>query len=600
VGEAVQRRLNRVVLLWGAVLLPLAFWPPFEDAFKLPQTFLVVSLLVGLMTWATWPEWTKVVTSPPGWWWPAGAWCLMAAFGPLLALCPGPGGWGAMIESQRWMGFTILAYMGSILIRRNGGVRLPVAMAVAGAMSALYSLIQFFWSDLAGGLETRGLRPFSTMGNPDFLAAYLIAVFPLMVSRVLAGGNVLWWLATAVTGLALLIAQSRGAWLGIAAAVVAAPVLWRAGGGRFVMSRRLWLTVAAALVAVTGYLASHGQGRARLTAMFSTGHFDATGRLMMWRATMWMVRDRPVLGAGPGSYARLYPDYHARLLAEDPGRPWFFSENAHNDTLQLAAETGAVGLGVVIWLLAVFWRIGWKAHRDGQRDALPILLGLVALVVDAQVNFPWYLVPAQGWVWLSLAWLASRRPESGREPAVAPWGPHWVGRLFVAGVVVSSAIWGRQLVADGWLKLSGDFAAAGRWPETAACASRSWNGWGFWEGRSRAAGNAALAEYSLGRWTEAESWARAALSDAPGIPAQWNQLGLALARQGKLDEADAACREAIRLNPHQAESWHTLGNIAFLRRDRAGAAAAWQRALVENPSLEGARQSLHGLRDVRY
>ena len=98
---------------------------------------------------------------------------------------------------------------------------------------------------------------------------------------------------------------------------------------------------------------------------------------------------------------------------------------------------------------------------------------------------------------------------------------------------------------------------------------------------------------------EAERWARASLGGAPGLPASWNQLGLALARQGRLDEAEAACREALRLNLHQAESWHTLGNIAFLRGDRTAAAAAWRRALAENPSQEGARQSLEGLAHER-
>ena len=154
---------------------------------------------------------------------------------------------------------------------------------------------------------------------------------------------------------------------------------------------------------------------------------------------------------------------------------------------------------------------------------------------------------------------------------------------------------GRQLVADGWLKLSGDFAASGRWRECVGCAERSERLWVVWEGRARIAGNAALATYSLGDFAAAERWSRAALRDAPGMPAHWNQLGLALARENRLADAEAACREALRLNPHQAESWHTLGNIAFLRNDRAGATSCWQRALEENPGLEGPRRSLEGL-----
>ena len=35
--------LSRLIVLWAVIVLPLAFWPPFEDAFKLPQWVVLLS-----------------------------------------------------------------------------------------------------------------------------------------------------------------------------------------------------------------------------------------------------------------------------------------------------------------------------------------------------------------------------------------------------------------------------------------------------------------------------------------------------------------------------------------------------------------------------
>ena len=47
----------------------------------------------------------------------------------------------------------------------------------------------------------------------------------------------------------------------------------------------------------------------------------------------------------------------------------------------------------------------------------------------------------------------------------------------------------------------------------------------------------------------------------PDNNAAYNNLGLALAAQGKVEEAIAAHREAIRLKPDLAESHYNLGTI---------------------------------------
>ncbi len=470
-----------LVPLWAAAVLPLAFWPPFEDAFKLPQFTVACALAawcVAVLLRRPFPVLNGRTAAPLA---------LLAgtAAAGLFGKFPRPG--DAVLSASLIVSSVLLATGPGFAAGRSAG-RLAVAACLAGALSSLYSVIQFAGLDLIPSPGGAVSRPFSTMGNPDFLAAYLVAVLPLTVVAWMGRGSG-WAAAGALAmGAALLLTQSRGAWLGAAAAALAAAPLVRLAGRPLRASRGLLVALALAAAGTAGFFAVHGQARARLGAMFSTGHFDAAGRLFMWRATMEMVRERPLAGVGPGGYGMAYPAMHARLAARGPGMPYFFTENAHNDFLQLPAELGVPVFGLMIWVWAVFVRLAWRRIRDGDDVALGTLLGFIALEADAAFNFPWYLVPTQAWFWLSFA-LLTRRSRAGAlsgaaiaRPAASRAAAAW-GLAAFAGAVLCC----RQLAADAWLKLAGDFNGASRWSEGLACAKRSGILWLGWEGRARVA-----------------------------------------------------------------------------------------------------------------
>ncbi len=558
-----------------AFLIPLAFWPPFEDAFKLPQHALLLLFAAGLAGRAG--RWTPVPPEVAG---------LLGA--TWLAAAGSPGGTLAG-DLATASALAVTGWLLPPLLRGAGRVPVLPALAMAGALSAGYSVWQFVVGDPAGGIATRGLRPFSTMGNPDFLAAFLLAVFPWQVVRWARTGATAWGAAAGVTGAALLIAQSRGAWLGLAAAGVALPLLARSvTAGRAIPARRILAGAAVAGIAAAGYLTLHTQSRERLLATFRTGHFDAAGRFAMWRATAAMIADAPVSGHGPGSYGGLHGEYHARVMARGADVGWFYSENAHSDPLQIGAEIGIIGLGAALWWLACLARLARIAQRRGDPDGLPVLLGLVGTAVNALFNFPWYLIPTAAWAWLAYAALAARH-----GPVTAP--PPGGGRRGLVVALLCGVALARILGANGWLKLAGDFAASGRWREALVCAERAEAGWLGWERRGRVAAAAAAASYALDDFTAAERWAEAALARDPWSPPLRHQLGLALARQGRLEAAEGAVRGALALNPGMAEAWHTLGNLGWLRHDRRAAGEAWRRAVALNPELTGAAQSLRAL-----
>lgn len=90
-------------------------------------------------------------------------------------------------------------------------------------------------------------------------------------------------------------------------------------------------------------------------------------RIGIWMSSLKMTQAHPVFGVGLG----MFNDWSKRYnfpVSHGVARYGKNINEAHNDLLQIAAETGIVGLVIVVGGLALlFWR-GWQAVRFGLRD----------------------------------------------------------------------------------------------------------------------------------------------------------------------------------------------------------------------------------------
>ncbi len=86
----------------------------------------------------------------------------------------------------------------------------------------------------------------------------------------------------------------------------------------------------------------------RYAGLLEPGYFEQD-RLPIWRDAWQMVRLHPWLGQGAGSFQWAFPAHETM----QPDKPALF---AHNDYLQILAEYGVAGLGLVVWLLISCWQ----------------------------------------------------------------------------------------------------------------------------------------------------------------------------------------------------------------------------------------------------
>jgi O-antigen ligase len=108
------------------------------------------------------------------------------------------------------------------------------------------------------------------------------------------------------------------------------------------------------------------------------------------QATWEMAQDRPGFGWGSGGFRFLFPLYQQRheQIFRDPGGHRLYWEHAHNDYLELLAELGAVGCGLLGLGLGFAGWISLKPHARGNPLVLFGLLGLGTTLAHAWVDFP--------------------------------------------------------------------------------------------------------------------------------------------------------------------------------------------------------------------
>ena len=132
-------------------------------------------------------------------------------------------------------------------------------------------------------------------------------------------------------------------------------------------------------------------------------------RIYLWQESLSVIEDFPVFGAGPNTYAYAAPNYK---LTETTGC------YPHNSYLQMAAETGLLGLGAFLWVLWSFFSLALKkVKKTGDLLLLGIASGLVAFLTQSFFDTSLYALQLIVLFWIMLGVGAARiaRPDSDNQ-----------------------------------------------------------------------------------------------------------------------------------------------------------------------------------------
>ena len=152
---------------------------------------------------------------------------------------------------------------------------------------------------------------------------------------------------------------------------------------------------------------------------FSSGSNTLVGRYGLWSASVQMLRDHPIFGAGLSGFTTVLGPYWNPSHADRFIYP-------HNLLLTFWSETGLLGVVSFAWILVVGFRVGWGVWRRGAIEWRPIglgvLLALVSVVVHGQFDVPYFKndLSLEFWVLMGLVWAAAAwGGERTEQPATA-------------------------------------------------------------------------------------------------------------------------------------------------------------------------------------
>ncbi|MEQ8962332.1 MAG: IctB family putative bicarbonate transporter, partial [Coleofasciculus sp. C2-GNP5-27] len=148
--------------------------------------------------------------------------------------------------------------------------------------------------------------------------------------------------------------------------------------------------------------------RVRVASIFA-GREDSSNnfRINVWAAVIDMIRDRPIIGIGPGNDAfnKIYPLYQ---------RPKYTALSAYSIVLEVAVETGLIGLFGFLWLLVVTVNRGiqqinrLRIRRNPQGFWLIAAIATMAgMLSHGLVDTVWYRPQVSTVWWLMVAIIAS-------------------------------------------------------------------------------------------------------------------------------------------------------------------------------------------------
>jgi Flp pilus assembly protein TadD/O-antigen ligase len=564
-------RSRRVASHWGLAILllsPLFFVRALEDAYVLPQRSLALFGLI--VAFAALPA---VALNR------SRIFLLALAFF-LWRLCAQ----GAQFDLAWVVGqlvpLSTLVLVAHLARQREGHSSLLRLALVSAALVAAYALVLLWGGDPwdQGALDMGFLkRAHGSLGNPDFLAGFLVLGLPgaaLAWLTAPAERRASFWLRGTIfflVALALLLTQVRGAWL---AAAISLPVTLYLGREHF-PARRLGLLLALGLGLLLVFSAPGRQnptGQSPLLRLKQAWSGDGAwaGRRFMAQVAWDLAAAHPVLGVGPSNFQSAYLVEQGRLLNQPSyqAEPYRFSGDIHNDWLQVLAESGWIGLGLLLSVFVLALQSAWRRHSV----AGAALIGLfVAFGVQALFHFPLSVQASALFFWGSVGLAAAWEDEEPR-PGRLPWA--WICLPLLLGMAVTF----RQTVASAALNQGTVLTGTGRPAEAVLFLQKAA---ALWPEDSRAWVRLGLAQDALGHGAEAVQSFTQATRVLQGLPEAWSNLGLALGKLGQLRPAQEASEQALALNPRSSEAWSNLAKLRYLQGDTKGAIGDLQSGLSQ-------------------
>jgi O-antigen ligase len=293
------------------------------------------------------------------------------------------------LTSLAWsLGFLLLFYVFTFGAQPFGyqtpvfltGKYLP-ALGISSAVVLIYSLAGYFLT-----LPPRTyIRTYTFFSGYNGLGTILTIMTGLMIGYLVWRGGKFRYLLIPYFGLTLpvlFLTQSRGGWFGFAAML-----------GIFSLFNRKVLIVFLIIILISGCIFL-GSSHLKERFISSFSYEQNLSRVYIWKATLQMIKDHPLLGIGTGNFPVEYPKYRLPQAWEKD------VAYAHNLFMEVTVEFGFIGLILFCLFLFGIIYMGFSLALTGNPFYQGVFAGFIGVLVHQQVDIPIWSIGIGGIFWM--------------------------------------------------------------------------------------------------------------------------------------------------------------------------------------------------------
>lgn len=316
---------------------------------------------------------------------------------------------GGSVNMAFYITFAILIFL---LAKKNDWTKIWNYSIIIGGLVSLIAVIQFYGL-LSNIIVSITAKPASTLGNPNFLAMYVLLLFFITLSlgikkylgtigtkaRVKASA----WYAFALLLFLyiIVITGSRAVYLGLLIGSIFFVLFYPVRNTKKFNALKIifagFLVLMVLLVWYTNVnpkvpnVLSQNKIFQAVYPRLSISLFLNDARFSAWQIALRALKEKPLLGWGPENFSVGFDKHY------DPSLPYMnditsnWWDKAHNILLDIGVQTGI--LGIIIYL-ALFGIIFWQLQKTKQKEALlaNVIENLPLMAHGAQATLAAYLV----------------------------------------------------------------------------------------------------------------------------------------------------------------------------------------------------------------
>ncbi len=288
-------------------------------------------------------------------------------------------------------------------------------LVLAAGLESVYGIIQHFGLDPFLGLNLKGkLNIIGTFGYHNFLSEWLVLVIPLLLYRILFESKKFFsGFVLLTSSVCMVLTQTRSAWLAL---IISVPFFLIHSAKKnkeiFLKYKKRIIAVSLAILVVTGFLMFIPLGKDspsvvnRIKSSLSLKESTVKSRIVLWKAGINMIKEKPLLGWGVDTYKYHYLDYLGKAKSHlTPGEYIAEeAEDAHNEYLQAWVESGIAGFLLFVSVIVIYFREAFKAIKKCGNSKLSLLIiafsaGIIGILIDSLFSFPFHITPIDITIW---------------------------------------------------------------------------------------------------------------------------------------------------------------------------------------------------------